>query len=98
MTEALVRGEILPFHMILQDSVLVTIVNSNGEDVFIKGHKQGRVLFNIVTSNREDLFIKGHKQVWVCVNTVTSNREDVIIKQDRVLNKIMNSTGEDVVI
>ena len=76
MTEALVQGEILPFHMILQDSVLVTIVNSNGEDVFIKGHKQGRVR----------------------VNTVTSNREDVIIKQDRVLNKIMNSTGEDVVI
>ena len=44
------RGEILQAYMILQDSVLINIVNSKGEDMLMKGHKQVRVLINIVKS------------------------------------------------
>ena len=51
MTEALERGESLPVDMILQDSVLINIVNSNGEDMLIKGHRQDRVLITIVNSS-----------------------------------------------
>ena len=68
-----VKGEILPVYMLLQDSVLGTIVNSNGEDMTIKGHMQDRVLINIVKSNGEDVLIKGQKQDRVLINIVNSN-------------------------
>ena len=94
MTEALLRGEILQAYMILQDSVLINIVNSNGEDMLIKGHRQDRVLITIVNSSGEDMTIKGKEQDRILI----SHGEGVIIEQDSVLNNIVNSTGENVII
>ena len=62
-----------------QDSVLINIVNNNGEDRIIEGHKHDRVLINIVNSNRVDVTIKGHKQDRVLINIVNNNGEYMII-------------------
>ena len=69
-------------------------MNSNGEDVIIKCHKQDRVLINIVNSTMEDVIIRGYKQDRVAIIIMNSNGKGAIImghKHDIVLNAIISS-------
>jgi hypothetical protein len=93
MTEALVWGEILQVYMILQDRVLISIVNNNGEDMIIKGHKQDRVFNNIVNSTGEDMIIESHKQDSVLISSkqvtaVISDKVDAIYSCDEPVSHL----------